>query len=680
MTEGSAWVKIHFSMDKFELAFPFQPTGDQPQAIEKLVQGLKKGDKHQTLLGATGTGKTFTVANVVSQINKPTLVIAHNKTLAAQLASEYREFFPKNAVEYFVSYYDYYQPEAYVPQIDLYIEKDAAINEEIDRLRLAATKALLTRADVLIVASVSCIYNLGSPLAFQRSLVELKVGEHVRLHDLFRSLNEIQYERNDFELKRSTFRVKGDIFEIYPAYENFALRISLLGDQIEKIEQLNPRSFVKEGQLSEIDIYPARHYVMPEKNLTSPLAEIRKDLKERLKNLKEQNKLVEAQRLESRTNYDLEMIENLGYCNGIENYSRYFDGRKSGEPPYTLLDYFPKDFLLVIDESHMTLPQLRGMWHGERARKTVLIDNGFRLPSAADNRPLTFDEFARKERQVIYTSATPSDYELSISDSVVEQIIRPTGIVDPEVEVRETEGQIPDLIKEINSRVEKGERVLVTTLTKRMAEDLTEFLRERQVKVMYIHHEVDTLERVEVLADLRRGVYDVLVGVNLLREGLDLPEVALVAILDADKEGFLRSKTALVQTIGRAARRVGSKVIMYADNITGSMKAAIDETNRRRQIQVEYNNKHGITAQSINKTIHDISERLSEIQPQATTSQELDLTRVPKTELRRLIGDLEREMKLAADTLDFERAALIRDQILELKGSEVKIPKTVTKK
>ncbi|HEY4694869.1 MAG TPA: excinuclease ABC subunit UvrB [Candidatus Nanoarchaeia archaeon] len=667
-------------MDKFELAFPFQPTGDQPQAIEKLVQGLKKGDKHQTLLGATGTGKTFTVANVVSQINKPTLVIAHNKTLAAQLASEYREFFPKNAVEYFVSYYDYYQPEAYVPQIDLYIEKDAAINEEIDRLRLAATKALLTRADVLIVASVSCIYNLGSPLAFQRSLVELKVGEHVRLHDLFRSLNEIQYERNDFELKRSTFRVKGDIFEIYPAYENFALRISLLGDQIEKIEQLNPRSFVKEGQLSEIDIYPARHYVMPEKNLTSPLAEIRKDLKERLKNLKEQNKLVEAQRLESRTNYDLEMIENLGYCNGIENYSRYFDGRKSGEPPYTLLDYFPKDFLLVIDESHMTLPQLRGMWHGERARKTVLIDNGFRLPSAADNRPLTFDEFARKERQVIYTSATPSDYELSISDSVVEQIIRPTGIVDPEVEVRETEGQIPDLIKEINSRVEKGERVLVTTLTKRMAEDLTEFLRERQVKVMYIHHEVDTLERVEVLADLRRGVYDVLVGVNLLREGLDLPEVALVAILDADKEGFLRSKTALVQTIGRAARRVGSKVIMYADNITGSMKAAIDETNRRRQIQVEYNNKHGITAQSINKTIHDISERLSEIQPQATTSQELDLTRVPKTELRRLIGDLEREMKLAADTLDFERAALIRDQILELKGSEVKIPKTVTKK
>lgn len=665
-------------MNQFELNSPFQPTGDQPDAIEKLVSGVKQGFKHQTLLGATGTGKTFTVANVVSQINRPTLVLAHNKTLAAQLASEYREFFPKNAVEYFVSYYDYYQPEAYVPQIDLYIEKDSDINEEIDRLRLAATKALLTRRDVLIVASVSCIYNLGSPVFYQQSLVNLKVGEKVVLKDVFRHLTDIRYERNDFELQRGTFRVKGDLVEIYPAYEEYIVRVSLLGEQIEKITQVDPISGSVQGEVSQFSVFPAKHYVMPEQNVKEPLSQIRADLKVRLKELKDQNKLVEAQRLESRTNYDLEMIEQLGYCNGIENYSRYFDGRAPGEPPFTLLDYFPKDFLLVIDESHMTLPQIRGMWHGERARKTMLVEHGFRLPSAFDNRPLTFDEFARRVDQVIYTSATPEKYEVSMSSQIVEQIIRPTGIVDPEIQVRKTEGQIPDLIKEIEARVKKSERVLVTTLTKKMAEELTEYLKEKELKVMYIHFEVDTLERIRILADLRRGVYDVLVGVNLLREGLDLPEVSLVAIMDADKEGFLRSRTSLIQTTGRAARKVNSKVIMYADTVTGSMQAAIEETNRRREVQIKYNKEHNITPSSIEKTIHDISERLAEIQPEATTAEEIDFSKVPKTEIRNLIRDLEREMKISAEALDFERAALLRDQIVELKSSDRKIPQTIT--
>lgn len=665
-------------MDKFNLKFPFQPTGDQPQAIQKLVSGIKKDFKHQTLLGATGTGKTFTVANVVNQINKPTLVIAHNKTLAAQLASEYREFFPENAVEYFVSYYDYYQPEAYVPRIDLYIEKDAAINEEIDRLRLAATKALLTRKDVLIVASVSCIYNLGSPVAYEKSLVNFKTGDQVVLKDKLRALTEIQYERSDLDFKRATFRVKGENLEIYPAYEDFALKISLFGTQVEKITKINPISGEQIGELSEISIFPARHYVMPEQDIKLPLQEIKKDLALRLKELRDENKLVEAQRLESRTEYDLEMIEQLGYCNGIENYSRYFDGRKPGEPPFTLLDYFPKDFLLVIDESHMTLPQLRGMSHGEKARKATLVEHGFRLPSAADNRPLGFDEFSRHINKVMYTSATPDKYEISMSEQVVEQIIRPTGIVDPEIEVRPSENQIPNLIKEIELRVKKGERVLITTLTKRMAEELTEYLKEKEIKVMYIHFEVNTMERVQILADLRRGIYDCLVGVNLLREGLDLPEVSLVAILDADKEGFLRSRTSLIQTIGRAARRVGSKVIMYADRVTGSMKTAIDETDRRRDIQLVYNKKHGITAKTIEKTIHDISERLAEIQPEVTTVEELDLTKVPQSEIRKLLLDLDKEMKIAAEMLDFERAALIRDQILELKKNQVIIPKTIT--
>ncbi len=665
-------------MDRFKLNLPFQPTGDQPNAIEKLVAGLKKGYKHQTLLGATGTGKTFTVANIVNQINKPTLVLAHNKTLAAQLASEYREFFPENSVEYFVSYYDYYQPEAYVPKIDLYIEKDSSINEEIDRLRLAATKALMTRSDVLIVASVSCIYNLGSPVNYKNSLVNLKVSDKVVLKDIFRSLNEIQYERNDFELKRATFRVKGDVVEIYPAYEEFSLRVNLLGDTIEKIEKINPTSGEKDSELSEISIFPARHYVMPERDLKSPLSEIKNDLRTRLKELRDQNLLVEAQRLESRTLYDLEMIEQLGYCTGVENYSRYFDGRKRGDPPFTLLDYFPKDFLLIVDESHMTLPQIRGMWHGEKARKTMLVDHGFRLPSAFDNRPLNFEEFSRHINQVVYTSATPTDYEISMSEQVVEQIIRPTGIVDPEIEIRKTEGQIPDLIEEIKIRVKKSERILVTTLTKRMAEELTEYLKEKDIKVMYIHFEVETMERVKILADLRRGIYDVLIGVNLLREGLDLPEVSLVAIMDADKEGFLRSRTSLIQTTGRAARRVNSRVIMYADKITGSMQAAIDETDRRREIQVAYNKKHNITAKTIEKTIHDISERLAEIQPEATTVEELDFTKIPQSEVKKLNKELETEMKIAAENLDFERAALLRDQIIELRNSDLKIPETIT--
>ncbi|PIY68817.1 excinuclease ABC subunit B, partial [Candidatus Roizmanbacteria bacterium CG_4_10_14_0_8_um_filter_39_9] len=518
-------------MERFNLKSPWPPTGDQPATIKKLVAGLNKGYKHQTLLGATGTGKTFTVANIVNQINKPTLVIAHNKTLAAQLASEYREFFPENAVEYFVSYYDYYQPEAYVPKIDLYIEKDASINEEIDRLRLAATKALLTRKDVLIVASVSCIYNLGSPVFYQNSLVSLRVGEKVIPKDIFRKLTTIQYDRNDFDLKRGTFRVKGDLVEVHPADEEYIVRIQLFGDSIESIEKIDPKVGESIDSIEQVRIFPARHYVMPEQDTTKPLSEIKKDLSFRLKELSEQNKLVEAQRLESRTLYDLEMIEQLGYCSGIENYSRYFDGRKPGDPPYTLLDYFPKDFLLIVDESHMTLPQVRGMWHGERARKTTLIEHGFRLPSAADNRPLTYDEFARKINQVIYTSATPEKYEISLSDQVVEQIIRPTGIADPEIEVRTTTKQIPDLIREIEVRVKKAERVLVTTLTKRMAEELTEYLKEKGIKVMYIHFEVVTLERIKILADLRKGIYDCLVGVNLLREGLDLPEVSLVAIM-----------------------------------------------------------------------------------------------------------------------------------------------------
>ena len=667
-------------MNKFNLKKPFEPTGDQPRAIRKLVEGIRAGNKHQVLLGATGTGKTFTMANVIEQINKPTLIMAHNKTLAAQLASEFREFFPQNAVEYFVSYYDYYLPESYVPQIDLYIEKDAGINEEIDRLRLAATKSLMTRKDVLIVASVSCIYNIGSPELYKESVISLFKQQKIPIKEILLRLIDLQYERNEFELKRGTFRVKGDTLEIHPSYEQFVVRISFYGDAVEKIERLDATSFEREEELEEIMIFPARHYVQPRRNLEDPIGQIKKDLEERIKYFKKEDKIVEQRRIEQRTNFDIEQIEQLGYVKGIENYSRYFDGRKPGDLPFTLMDYFPKDFLLFIDESHMTVPQIRGMWHGERARKNTLIENGFRLPSAFDNRPLNFEEFSRKLNQVIYTSATPDTYELSLADQTVEQIIRPTGIVDPEVEVRKTKNQILSVMEEIKKRVAKDQRVLVTTLTKNMAEDLAEFLAEREIKVMHIHYEVHTLERIDILRDLRKGKYDVLVGINLLREGLDLPEVSLVAILDADKEGFLRSKTSLIQTIGRAARHVDGRVIMYADNMTKSMKGAIEETDRRRKIQLDYNRKNNITPESIQKAIHDIGERLAEIQPKTNTVQELDFTNIPKKEIKKLSRDLESEMRLAAENLDFERAALLRDQLLELKNQNLQVPKTITSK
>ena len=659
---------------------PWPPTGDQPQAISSLSEGLRKGFRHQTMLGATGTGKTFTMASIVADLNRPTLVIAHNKTLAAQLAAEFREFFPENAVEYFVSYYDYYQPESYVPQIDLYIEKDADINEEIDRLRLAATKALLTRRDVLIVASVSCIYNIGSPDAYRQSTITLFKNQILPIANVKEALVKLQYERNDLDLKRSTFRVKGDTLELHPAYEEFAVRVSYFGDKIEKISKLNPISLDAVEEMEELMIFPARHYNAPLDISYNPLKQIEGEFNNWSKKLRKQNKLVELQRLTNRVNYDLEMLREIGFVKGIENYSRFFDGRAPGEPPFTLLDYFPKDFITFIDESHMSLPQIRGMWRGERKRKEVLIENGFRLPSAMDNRPLTFEEFMRKVGPMIYVSATPNDYELSLSNQVAEQVIRPTGIVDPQVEVRPTEGQIPDLIKEIQVRVKKSQRVLVTTLTRRMAEDLTEYLQEREMKVMYIHYQVDTLERVDILRDLRTGKYDVLVGINLLREGLDLPEVTLVAILDADKEGFLRSKTALIQTVGRAARHVEGKVIMYADAVTGSMKGAIDETNRRRSIQLAHNKKHNITPATIQKTIRDIGQRLKELQPEAETIQELDLSKVPKDQVKQLIRDLTAEMTVAAGQMDFERAAILRDQMLELKNQELSIPKTVTAK
>ncbi len=665
-------------MDKFDLKAPWPPTGDQPKAIKELTAGLKKGFDKQTLLGATGTGKTFTMASIVNDLNKPTLVIAHNKTLAAQLASEFREFFPNNAVEYFVSYYDYYQPESYVPQVDLYIEKDSTINEEIDRLRLAATKALLTRKDVLIVASVSCIYNIGSPEAYKQSILTLYKGHILPISELKESLIKLQYERNDLDLKRSTFRVRGDNLEVYPAYEEFVVRISYLGDKIDSILKVHPVSLEKIEEIDQLMIFPARHYNAPQNISYDPLKKIEAEHLSWSKKLKNENKLVEEQRITSRVKYDLEMLREVGFVKGIENYSRYFDGRKAGEAPFTLLDYFPEGFLTFIDESHMSLPQIRGMWHGERKRKETLIENGFRLPSAMDNRPLSNEEFMRRIGQTIYVSATPSDYELSVSKQVVRQVIRPTGIVDPEVDIRPTKGQIPDLIVEINKRVAKGQRVLVTTLTKRMAEDLSEYLEERDMKVMYIHSDVDTLERVDILRDLRLGKYDVLVGINLLREGLDLPEVTLVAILDADKEGFLRSKTSLVQTMGRAARHVEGRVILYADVKTGSINAAIDEITKRRRFQVSYNIKHKITPETIQKNIRDIGDRLKQLQPEVDTAQELDLSKVPKDQLKQLIKDLTREMTLVAKERDFEKAALLRDQVLELKNQQLEVPKTIT--
>jgi excinuclease ABC subunit B len=655
-------------MMEFQLHAPYQPTGDQPQAIQELLEGLRANEKHLVLLGATGTGKTFTIANVVAAVQRPTLVIVHNKTLAAQDYAEFRDFFPQNAVEYFVSYYDYYQPEAYVPRHDLYIEKETEINEEIERLRLAATTALLSRRDVLIVASVSCIYGLGSPEAYGKVVITLEKGKAYRRQGLLRQLVEGHYERNDTDLRRGTFRVRGDTLEVMPAYGETALRISFFGDEIERLTELQPVTGELLSDLDRLEIYPARHFITEEEKLRDALTDIQAELEQRLAYFRDQGKVLEAERLEQRTRYDLEMIREIGYCAGIENYSRHLDRRPAGSPPWTLVDYFPADYLLVLDESHMTIPQIRGMWGGDRSRKQVLTDYGFRLPSALDNRPLSFEEFESRTGQVIYTSATPGPYELKRANRVVEQVIRPTGILDPQVEVRPIEGQVDDLMSEIRSRVAAGERVLVTTLTKRMAEDLADFLREAGVKVHYLHSEVETLERVEILRDLRLGEYDVVVGINLLREGLDLPEVSLVAILDADKEGFLRSDTALIQTIGRAARHVHAKVIMYADQVTESMQRAIDETDRRRAKQVAYNQAHDIEPVTIIKAVHDLTERLRlEHEPEKPVPPAA--AGLPRAEMERVVRELEKEMKAAAQDLEFEKAALLRDQIFELRGA-----------
>ena len=659
---------------EFRLQAPYIPTGDQPDAIRQLVNGIQAGKRHQVLLGATGTGKTFTIANIIQELQMPALVMAHNKTLAAQLYAEFAEFFPENAVSYFVSYYDYYQPEAYVPKQDLYIEKETEINDEIERLRLAATTALMSRRDVIIVASVSCIYGLGSPQEYGRVVVHLKVGEIYRRNALLRQLVESQYQRNDLELKPGIFRVRGDTLEIYPAYEDRRVyRIVFFGDEVERLMIFNPVTGEVYEEPQEFYIYPAKHYIAQEDKLKQALVDIENELDAQLRRFKQEGKLLEAQRLEQRTRYDLEMLHEVGYCSGIENYSRHLDQREQGSAPWTLIDYLPSDYILVLDESHMTIPQVRGMYNGDRSRKQTLVEYGFRLPSTLDNRPLKFDEFESHMGYTVYTSATPGPYEMQKADQVVEQIIRPTGLIDPEVEIRPTRGQVDDLIGEIRRRVEVGERGLVTTLTKRMAEDLAEYLMELGIKVHYLHSEVETIERVGILRDLRLGVFDVVVGINLLREGLDLPEVSLVAILDADKEGFLRSATALIQTIGRAARHLNGKVIMYADRMTDSMKFAIDETNRRRAKQKAYNEAHGIQPVSIVKAVHDLTERLTVSQGVAESQGTYQAGRhsagtLPKREIQRVIVELEKEMKQAAKDLEFERAAALRDQIYELRA------------
>ncbi len=652
-------------MADFQLVSAFKPTGDQPEAIRKLVEGLRAGYRDQTLLGVTGSGKTYVMANVIAQVNRPTLVIAHNKTLAAQLYAEFKEFFPNNAVEYFVSYYDYYQPEAYLPKTDTYIEKDADINDEIERLRLAATEALLTRRDVIIVASVSCIYNIGSPEEYGQDVVRLRVGESKRRDKVLRHLVEIYYDRNDVALTRGKFRVRGDTLEIFPAYRETVWRVEFWGDTIDRIVEVDPVTGEVLSQQESIQIFPAKHFVTNKERLAAAFESIEAELQERLAELRAQDKLLEAQRLEQRTRYDLEMLREVGYCSGIENYSRHLSGRAPGQQPWTLLDYFPDDYLMIIDESHMTIPQLHGMYNGDRSRKEVLVEYGFRLPSALDNRPLKFEEFEKHINQVIYTSATPGPYELARSAQVVELIVRPTGLLDPRVSVRPTEGQVDDLLAEIRKRVDRGERVLVTTLTKRMAEDLADYIAEMGIKVHYLHSEIQTLERVEILRDLRLGVYDVVVGINLLREGLDLPEVSLVAILDADKEGFLRSEWALIQTMGRAARHINGEVILYADTLTESMRRAIDETNRRRAIQEAYNREHGVVPESIVKSVYDITQRVRAV---AEARAEYGAgVGIPKDEAARMISELEKQMRAAADALEFEKAALIRDQIYELR-------------
>lgn len=655
-------------MDTFQLVSAYKPQGDQPKAIAKLVEGIQQGKKHQTLIGATGTGKTFTISNVIQQVNKPTLVIAHNKTLAGQLYSEFKQFFPNNAVEYFVSYYDYYQPEAYVPQTDTYIEKDASINDEIDKLRHSATSALFERRDVIIIASVSCIYGLGSPEEYRELVVSLRVGMEIERDHLLRRLVDIQYERNDIDFRRGTFRVRGDVVEIFPASrDEHCIRIEFFGDEIERIREVDALTGHVMAEREHVAIFPASHFVTREEKMKLAIENIEKELEERLHELREQGKLLEAQRLEQRTRYDIEMMKEMGFCSGIENYSRHLTLRPPGSTPYTLLDYFPDDFLIVIDESHVTLPQIRGMYNGDKARKEVLVEHGFRLPSALDNRPLTFEEFEQKVNQVIYVSATPGAYELEHCPEVVEQIIRPTGLLDPTIDVRPIAGQIDDLVDEIQKRIARKERTLVTTLTKKMAEDLTDYLKDIGIQVAYLHSEIKTLERIEIIRDLRLGKYDVLVGINLLREGLDIPEVSLVAILDADKEGFLRSERSLIQTIGRAARNANGHVIMYADTITKSMEIAINETKRRRAIQEAYNREHGIVPKTIQKDIPDVI-RATFAAEEKETYETKDVRHLSKEERVAFIAQLEQEMKEAAKALHFERAAELRDFILQLKA------------
>lgn len=660
-------------MPPFQISSALQPTGDQPRAIEELTEGIQSGDRFQTLLGVTGSGKTFTMANIVQNLNRPTLVLAHNKTLAAQLYAEFKDYFPKNGVEYFVSYYDYYQPEAYVPRTDTFIEKDADINEEIDKLRHAATRSLLTRRDTLIVASVSCIFGLGTPEEYANTTVSLKRGESIRRDKVLRHLIDIQYDRNDMNLTRGTFRVRGDTLEIFPAYEEIAVRVEFFGDEIERIVEVDPLT----GELllvrTELEIYPAKHFITTNDKMDTALKKIQTELDDRMKFFEDNGQPLEAARLRQRTMYDIEMMQEAGYCAGIENYSMHLSGRKEGEQPSTLLDYFPDDFLLFVDESHMTLPQVRGMFGGDRSRKDVLVEHGFRLPSARENRPLMFDEFVKTVGQAVFVSATPGPYEYEHSAKVVEQIIRPTGLVDPSISVRPTKGQIDDLLAEINKRIAKGERVLVTTLTKRMAEDLSDYLKEMGVRTHYLHSEIDTFERVEILRDLRLGIHDVVVGINLLREGLDLPEVSLVAILDADKEGYLRSQGSLIQTIGRAARHVDGQVIMYADTMTRSMNVAIDETYRRRERQTSFNTEHDIQPRGIVKEIKDLTDRVREVAEQSAQYDAGDaptggiIAELPKDEVARMVKDLESQMKKSAKNLEFEKAALLRDQVVELR-------------
>ncbi|WP_050625108.1 excinuclease ABC subunit UvrB [Clostridium phoceensis] len=656
-------------MPRFEVVSEYTPSGDQPEAIEALASGLEMGLDEQTLLGVTGSGKTFTMAKIIEKVQRPTLVLAHNKTLAAQLCAEFREFFPHNAVEYFVSYYDYYQPEAYIPHTDTFIEKDSAINEEIDRLRLSATASLMERRDVIVVSSVSCIYGLGEPEDFAKMMVSLRVGATLERDELLKKLVAIRYERNDIAFDRNMFRVRGDTVEIWPAYwKDTALRVEFFGDEIDRISEINVVTGTPIRRLNNIPIWPATHYVTPKEKMDAAIQEIYKELEERVAFFEGEGKLVEAQRLKQRTMYDVEMMQELGYCSGIENYSRVIEGRPVGSPPHTLLDYFPKDFVLFIDESHVTLPQVRAMYNGDRARKTTLVDYGFRLPCAFDNRPLKFEEFEKRLNQVVYVSATPGEYERTRSGQIVEQVIRPTGLLDPRIEVRPVEGQIDDLIGEINQRTQRSERVLVTTLTKRMAEDLTAYLQNAGIKVRYMHHDIDTIERMEIIRDLRLGTFDVLVGINLLREGLDLPEVSLVAILDADKEGFLRSETSLIQTIGRAARNADGMVVMYADTITPSMRRAIDETERRREKQDAFNKAHGIVPRTVIKSVRELLETSATAEDVASNQRQGRVKAMTRQEKAAEIARLEKAMKEAAKMLEFELAATLRDQIIELRG------------